>query len=122
MAASGNIYEFSAWAKIQSSKMALKYVKGINVGKNMDHLKDKLLLLESYIKLFDQYQFAGCSDFVFKGKKHLNCDEVILSKKNSLFLGSEERKTKISSDYLNCVSIKDLCVLAKKIQAACATC
>lgn len=117
MSGKTNIHVFTAWAKIQSSKMALKYVKGVNVGKDMDVLLDKLLLLRSYIKSFENYRFACCSEFIFKGEKHLKSGRVILSPKNSLFLESQDRKIKIESDSLNCVSIKELCLLAENIRA-----
>ena len=117
MSNNSNIYVFTSWAKIQSSKMAYRYVKGVNVGKNMDELMDKILLLRSYIKPFENYRFSCCSEFLYKGKKHLNSGDVILSPKNSLLLESQDRKIKVDPDSLNCVSIKELCLLAQNIRA-----
>lgn len=122
MATGSSIHEFTAWAKICSAGMAYKYVKGLNVGKDMSELLDRLLLLNRYIKVLENYCKPCCSKFIFKGRKHLKSGHVILSKKNSLFLKSEEKKIRLDSDDLNCITMKDLCALAQNIKSICINC
>jgi hypothetical protein len=122
MASGTTIYEFTAWAKICSSRLAYKYVKGLNVGKDMSEMLDKLLLLNRYIKVLENYNKACCSEFIFQGRKHLKSGHVILSKKNSLLLKSEEEKIRLDSDTLNCITMKDICTLAENIRSICINC
>ena len=122
MPGKSNIYEFTAWAKICSSNIAYRYAKGLNVGKDMSELLDRLLLLNRYIKVLENYCKPCCSEFIFKGRKHLKSGDVILSKKNSLLLKSEENKIRLDSDDLNCISMKDLCTLAHDIRSICFNC
>lgn len=122
MSGKSSIYEFTAWAKICSSRMAKKYVKGVNVGKDMSELMDRILLLGSYIQSLENYRFYSCKDFVYHGRKHLMSGHVILSNKNSIFLESKDKKIRLDSDSLNCVTMKELCLLAEQIRSICINC
>ena len=117
-----NIFNFLAFAKSCSCSLACKYVTMVNYGECGEETMNKLRLLDSYIESIENYIYACCKDFYYKGVKHFQGSKIIMSKNNSLYLTSEEKKIKIESSDLNCLTEDEICELASRIKRICTNC
>lgn len=110
-------------AKCCSSKLAAEYVSSANYGFNEDEdLLTMLEALDSYISCLEKYRVVDDGDFIEGGMMFLGGKTIVLSKNNSLYLQSEERRIAVSSQDVNCLSEEDICLIISKIQSICAEC
>lgn len=117
-----NIFNFLAFAKSCSCGLACEYVTMVNYGECGEDIMNKLRLLNSYIEEIENYIYACCRDFYHKGVKTFHGSKIIMSKNNSLLLVSEDKKIKIESSDLNCLTEDDICELASRIKRICTNC
>lgn len=90
------VKRFIAGAKICSSKIAHRYVTGLNHGKDVAADLDRLLLLRSFIKALESY--AGMPRRTWRG---CECETICVK---------------------TCLSKKEICIIANKIKTICKTC
>jgi len=110
-------------AKLCSSGYALKYVNAVRYGytDNADKYFNILVFLKGAIRVFEDY-ILSCEIYAEKGILNRFGKKALLSKFNSLSLESENQKTIVLEEELNCVTKEDLCSLSKKVSSICSTC
>lgn len=92
-------YEFIAYAKICSSKLAYKCVVYTNNGRDTEGMMLKLRLVRSYIKALESY--AGIKRKVYFSKDEC-CGALICVK--------------------NCLNSKEICNIVNKLKLICKSC